>query len=175
MKFFFAAYHCRFKPRTDSDSISVGSWLKPVVMIQYHRWFLAKTDRDMNRQWRPEYQCRLILLLPVLAKNRQWWSITVSFLKSGSDEADSDVQFYSSVVWRVNKNRAFTCIEEEREEKCFMGWNEWVVSKRWKPDQTRTEGQRFTGASNRRDVTVSTNQRHRSSEISAPFHRKIAN
>jgi len=126
---FLAIYHYRFEPRNDSDSISVGSWLKPVVMIQYHRRFLAKTDRDMNRQWRPEYQCRLILLLPVLAKNRQWWSITVSFLKSGSDEADSDVQFYSSVVWRVNKNRAFTCIEEEREEKRFMGWNKWVISR----------------------------------------------
>ena len=72
---FLAAYHCWFKPRTDSDSISVGFWLKPTVTTQYHYRFLAKTDSDMNRQWRPEYQCRLILSLPVLTKNRQWWTV----------------------------------------------------------------------------------------------------
>jgi hypothetical protein len=66
MKFFFAAYHCWFKPRTISDSISVGFIQKLAVMTQYHCRFLAKTHSDMNRQWRPEYQCQLVLSLPVL-------------------------------------------------------------------------------------------------------------
>jgi hypothetical protein len=87
---FLAAYHCQFKPRADSDSISAGSWLKLAVMTQYHCRFLAKTDSDMNRQWRPEYQCQLVLSLLVLAKYRQWWAITVGFSESGVD-----VQFCS--------------------------------------------------------------------------------
>ena len=37
-----------------------------------------------------------VLSLPVLAKNWQWWAIPIGFLKSGSDEADSDIQFCSS-------------------------------------------------------------------------------
>jgi hypothetical protein len=94
---FLAAYHCRFKPRTDSDSISVNSWLKSAVITQYHWWFLTKTNSDMNRLWRPKYQFRFVLSLLILAKNRQWWAITVGFFKSVSDEADSDVQFFSSV------------------------------------------------------------------------------
>ena len=38
----------------------------------------------------------MVLSLAVLAKNWQWWTITVGFLKFGSDEAGSDVQFYST-------------------------------------------------------------------------------
>ena len=60
---FLAAYHCRFKPRTDSDSISVGSSLKPTVMTQYHCRFLAKTDsKDPNISVGWSYHCRAIIV-----------------------------------------------------------------------------------------------------------------
>ena len=63
--------------------ITVGFSQKPIVMTQYYCRFLAKTNSEyLNISVGGSYHCR--------------------FLKFGSDEAGSDVQFCSSGGWHLS-------------------------------------------------------------------------
>ena len=61
----FLAYHCRFKPRTDSHSISVGFSQKPTMMTQYFRCMV-------ETWWQSSCEIRIELILFFMGPTYQW-------------------------------------------------------------------------------------------------------